>query len=120
MNPDEAYKSKIGERLTRTLADGVGKGEINEEEASEISTYILENIDKAENNLQLLSLLEELAKKWPVFEHILTLEQAEITDKKEDAAVQHAENLIKENKLDEALSVVGNMTNKNDQVKGED
>ncbi len=119
MNSDEAYKNKIGARLTKTLADALLKGEIIENEASEISTYILDNIDKAQDSSQLLSFLEELSNKWSIFNQILTLEQAVITEKKEDIAVQQAEILVKENKLDEALDVMENVTHPDNQQKGE-
>ena len=120
MNPiDEAYKNKIGSRLTKTLADSLSAGKITEDEASEISSYVLNNIDKSQDNSQLLAFVEELAVKWPIFSSILTLENAEVSEKKEDIAVEQAESLIKENKLDEALNVVENATSQDNQHLGE-
>lgn len=104
----EAYKNKIGERLTRTLADALGQGVLSEEQAVEIAEYVLQNIDAPQNSAQLLDLLTELAHKWAIFGHILTLELGEITGKQDQVAVEKAEELIKQNRIDDALNVVEN------------
>jgi nicotinamide mononucleotide adenylyltransferase len=112
MGPDDAYKNKIGERLTQRLADAVEKEEITISEASSIARYILENIEKTQNNAELVSFIEKLAQNWPIFSSILTMEQndvmeekaqeAEAVEQKEEAAVEEISQLLKENKIDEA------------------
>lgn len=120
MHPiDKAYKDKIGERLTRELANGLTDGTVTEEEAAEIATYILENLNKTKDSSEILNFLEEFVKKWPIFEPILNLEQANTIDKKEDVAIQQAESLIKENRIDEALNVVESATRQDQQKIGE-
>lgn len=118
MNPDETYKNNIGERLTKTLAEALSQGVVSEEEASSIANYILENIDKAQNSTQILDFLTELTQKWPIFDPTLTMELGEAMDKKEEGAVEKAENLIKENKIDEALKVAESATDETQQKLG--
>lgn len=113
MNPDEAYKNKIGERLTRILLDALEKQEISEDEASDISSYILDNINKAKDNVQLFDFLTTLAKTWPIFSKALATEQEEILNNKKEEAIGQASGLIKENKIDEAIKVVENATDQN-------
>lgn len=113
MNPDEAYKNKIGERVVRRIAQALKDKEISLEEASTMASYLLGNIDKAKDNLQLLNFLEEMAKKWPIFSNILTAEQGEIADKKEKIAIEQASSLIQENKIDEAIKVAESATDQN-------
>lgn len=86
------------------------EGKITEEQASEIANFVLDNIDKTENSGQVMDFLENLIVKWPIFDHILTAELSQITDRKEDVAIEKAEDLIKENKIDEALNVVKTAT----------
>lgn len=113
MNPDEAYKNKIGERLTRILLDALEKQEVTEEEASEISSYILDNINNAKDNAALFDFLTTIAKMWPIFSKALATEQEEMLNSKKEEAIGQASSLIKENKIDEAIKVVGNATDQN-------
>ena len=85
MNPNDAYKNKIGERLTRILLDALEKQEITEDEASEISTYILDNINKAKDNTALFDFLTNISTMWPIFSKVLAAEQEEkLNVKKEE------------------------------------
>ena len=113
MNPDEVYKNKIGERLTKVLLDALEKQEITEEEASDISTYILDNINKAKDNATLFDFLTTISKMWPIFSNVLTAEQEEMSSSKKEEAIGQASSLIKENKIDEAIKVVGDATDQN-------
>lgn len=110
MNSDDTYKNKIGERVVRRLGQALKDGEISLEDASVISSYLLDNIDKAKDNLQLFNFLEGLAKRWPIFSNILTAETGEIIDKKEKEAVEKASGLIQQNKIDEAIKVAEDAT----------
>lgn len=112
MNPDEAYKNKIGERVVRRIAQALKDKEISLEEASTMASYLLDNIDRAKDNLQLFNFLEGIAKKWPIFSNILTAEQGEIMDKKEKEAVEQASGLIRQNKIDEAIKVAEDATDR--------
>lgn len=107
---DEAYKDKIGERLTLRLADALEKHEVTVDQASEISTYILDNIDKAQSNLELVNFLTELSSKWSIFGNTAVIEQGEVKEQKEEAAIGQASQLIKEDKIDEAIAAVENAT----------
>lgn len=117
MDSTEAYRDKIGERLTRKLAQALQEQEITQEEFSAAASYILDNIDMAKDNIQLVEFLTNLAQKWPIFSDVLTIERGEIKEEKEDEVVEKTEALIKENKLDEALAVAENATE--DTSKGE-
>ncbi|GEM_PF-2258824 len=110
MDFDEAHKNVVGERLARRLARGLEDGQISLEETPAISTYILDRIDTITNQEQLTAFLTELSQKWPVFSEILTLEQGGVKEIKEDERVEQMENLLKENKIDEALEVAESAT----------
>ena len=118
MNPDEAYKNKIIQRLTLRIADGLEKGELTSEQYEEISSYILQNIDKTKNNSELLAFLEVLSQKWPIFSNMLTSEQTEATPDQSQGKVEQIDSLIKENKIDEALRVATDANNATDTNTG--
>ena len=118
MNPDEAYKNKIIQRLTLRIADGLEKGELTSEQYEEISSYILQNIDKTKNNSELLAFLEVLSQKWPIFSNMLTSEQTESTPDQSQGKVEQIDSLIKENKIDEALKVATDANNATDTNTG--
>jgi hypothetical protein len=113
MDPFQAYKDKIEMRIAGILSDSLAKKIINIDESDEMATYILENIDLAKTNGELLTFVENLSAKWPIFSTILTApDQAETPlptanqiQEKTDQIVNATEDLIRENKLDEALQV---------------
>lgn len=109
----EAYKNKIGARITKIMGESLLQGTITEEQAGEISDYLLENIDLAKTNSELLTFIENLSAKWSIFSSILTSpDQVQApspiinsVQETTDQIVHAAEDLIKENKIDEALEV---------------
>lgn len=106
----EAYKNKIGARITRIMGESLLNKTITEDQAREMSNYIMENIDLAKSNIELMDFVAKLSEKWPLFKSILEFpEESQSTainnQQKTDEIVQKAEELIKENKLDEALEV---------------
>lgn len=110
MDFDEKHKDIVGERLTRKLARAIENGDMNQEQASEASAYILDTIDTLEDHAQLISFLTTISQKWPVFSSVLDLEQGEVSQAKEEQKVEEVENLLKENKIDEALHVAESAT----------
>ena len=111
----EAYKNKIGERLTRKLAQAVKGGQIAPEELPNISSYILTNIDKAKTNSELLTFLEDIVNKWPIFSETLTVEQINKAEDNKSEKIEQISGLIDANKIDEALRVA---TDANSQMTG--
>jgi hypothetical protein len=106
----EAYKNKIEERLAQRLIKALHNKEVTKAELATISTYILENIDEAQTNSDLLKFLEDVAKKWPFLSTLANAEQAGETELKNKETILEAGRLIGENKIEEALSVVKNAT----------
>ena len=111
-NGYEEYKNKIGTRIAGIIGDSLSQLAITQEQAEEIGAYVLENIDKAKTNSELLEFVTNLSVKWPIFNSILTSnDQAppvtpiQSQQNTTSEMVQKAEDLIKENKIDEALQV---------------
>jgi len=108
MDPDqsfEAYKDRIGMRLARKVLTAFEEKRISEELLSEISQYVLDNIDKAKTNSDLLDFLEHLADKWAIFQDVLVVEEAQIQEKENKENVEKIEELIDQNKIDEAMKI---------------
>ncbi len=113
-----AYKDKIGTRIAGILGESLSQGTITEDQSDEIANYILENIDLATTNSELFTFIENLSAKWPIFSSILTssdqaqtpLSTANSVQEKTDQIIHTTEDLIKENKIDEALQVAKTAT----------
>lgn len=106
MDEYNAYKNRIGISVSKRLEEGIKNGAITEEEASKIATFILENIDKTKNTLEIVNFLEVLSQRWPVFQQVLTIEQGEIVAHNDERAAEQATELLKRNNIDAALKVV--------------
>ena len=113
MDPFEAYKDKIGTRIASIIGESLLQLRITEEEAEQMGKYVLDNIDLAKTNSELLDFVTNLSTKWPIFNSILTspdpapvnASPSAQTQGKTEEAVHTAEELIKENKIEEALRV---------------
>jgi hypothetical protein len=101
MNPIDAYRDKIGMTLLNRLAQALRAGEIDRIELAEISTDILENLDKALTNVEILGYLEKLASEWPFLADLVTEE------KKQEAT------LADQIKINEIGSLLNNESNTN-------
>lgn len=101
---DEDSKNRIGTQLTSRLAQALKDKEITLEEQPAISATLL-TIDTLQTTDDLLKFLEDISKKWSIFSNHAIMEKARFSEKQEDVTVKRIENLIKENKLDQALSV---------------
>ena len=103
-----AYREKVGASLTHRLNDAYSQGALSEEETPIVAQFILDHIDKTSNHAELIALIEELSNKWPLFGPVLVAERsqqdAENISKNEEQAVSEVENLLKENKIEEALA----------------
>lgn len=103
---DAAYRDKIGMLLTDRLISALKNNEISEEEMPNVTSFILGGIDAVQTQEQMLTFLQDLNTKWPIFSSVVTVEKGESIEKRDEEKVEQMEELIKENKLDEALRVV--------------
>jgi hypothetical protein len=108
----EAYKNKIGERLTLRLIRAVKDKEITQAELATISSYILENIEEAQSNSEVLEFLEDVAQKWPFLSALLSAEQVEEAEVINKQRIEQVGTLINQNKIDEALQVATDANNR--------
>jgi hypothetical protein len=114
----QAYKEKIEMRIAGILSESLSKGIITADQSDEMATYILDNIDLTTTSSDLLTFVENLSAKWPIFNSILAASDqseespaaANQVQEKTDQVIQATEDLIKENKLDEALQVAKTAT----------
>lgn len=111
------YRERIGTTLATRLNDAYAQGAVSQEESPVVAQFILDKIDTLNNHEELMAFLEELANKWPVFGPVLVLERSMDSEEKNSETVNQAEQLIKENKIEEALALVEN-TDENTQEGG--
>jgi arsenate reductase-like glutaredoxin family protein len=107
---DAKYKDKVAKKLATRLAEALKKEEINLEESRKIAVYILNNLKKTTDQNQLTEFLNQLGKDWPAFANISLIEKGEVIKQKEELATQKASELIKENRIDEAIQAVKTAT----------
>jgi hypothetical protein len=110
MDPVNAYREKIGERLTRRLVQALKDKEIAQDDFAEISTFILDNIDNAKSNEELVQFLEDVARQWPFLSDMVVDEKKEAETQNVQEKVQQIDTLITQNKIDDALQVAKDAT----------
>jgi len=114
MDFDEIYKNRVGKHLTIRLALALKSGEITEQELPIIARFILDHIDNILNHEQLIQFLTNLSQKWPIFNHILTIEKGEEILNKEGYAINQIQQLLKQKRYNEAITIAKNIMEKGD------
>lgn len=112
----EEERNILGAKLTRELGKAMEEKIVSEEEASEIASLILSKIDTLSYEEDLLNFLQEISNKWSFFSNVLVLEKGEIKEEKEDQVASKVENLIKNNKLEDALKMAEEATTEEKEV----
>lgn len=104
----EDDKNRIGKRLTLLIADLWENQTFTQAEAADASQFILDNIHTIKNKDQLLVFLQNLSQKYPSFSPVLEEEKLHYHEDNSQKKVEEIENLMRENKVDEALQVSQN------------
>ena len=110
MDSFSLYRDRIGQTLTTRLADAMEQEVITLEESSIIAQAILDGVNGAKNHEELMNFIEDLAHKWTLFGPVLVSENTQQLEEQEKAAVDEVSNLLKENKIDEAIAAAEQAT----------
>ena len=103
MNLSEEHKKEVERRIMETIISSLEKSELTESQYQEISAFILEKIDSVKTHHDLMVFLRDLTAKWSVFSFVLTLENGEVKNIKENTAAEKAEELVKNGNIEEAI-----------------
>lgn len=109
---DQVYKDKIGKQIVLKISQGLKEGQLTTDDASEASTFLLDNIDKITTQSELFEFLTRLSKQWPVFSQILVIELGQAAKAEEQQKTTEVEKLISENKIDEAIQTANQAISK--------
>jgi|SRR3989344_7639653 len=99
------YKNKVGKELTIQLAVSLRDGKISNAEMSEIAAFVLEKINNVNTTEELSAFLDELGKKWPLFENLTLMEKKGIMENEDQKKVEELSTLIKNNQLDKGEDI---------------
>jgi hypothetical protein len=70
MKIDAKEKTKLEQRLVLSIIDGHRKGDFGYLQMKKSAVYILNHIDNAENQQELIHFLHNLSARWSLFEPI--------------------------------------------------
>jgi acyl-CoA reductase-like NAD-dependent aldehyde dehydrogenase len=115
MDPLAEEKKKLEEAVVETMITALEKEKITEEELPTISNFVLDKVDSAQNIHDLEVFLEELVKKWEIFQPLLVLEKAEKQEKFEEEITQGVLALMEHGKLDHAIKLAQSATKPKDE-----
>lgn len=116
---DQDHINRIGTQLTIRLGHALKRGEISEIDSPKTAQYILDRLSKVTTQEELIVFLQELSAKWSIFSDYLTLERSKTIKKEEEVTARHISNLIKQNKLDEALQIAKETHTNNTQMEAQ-
>lgn len=103
MQLSDEKRNKIGKILTLRIAQALDDGDLDPDEQPFLARAILENIDVIQTHEHLLIFLEELNRDWSFFSNIYESEKVHSVHTDTTDQVKKAEELIKSNKVDEAI-----------------
>lgn len=88
-------KNKIYKDLLDALLKGLESGKNTEKDAQESSGFILDNLEKITNQEELISFLETISNKWPVYHDVLLRIKEEHQENQDQQKIEDAREQIK-------------------------
>lgn len=104
MDVTEDQKNEVGMQLTRRIGQLLEEKNITLDEAKQIAEFILARIDGAESQEDMLALVDDLHHDWPYFESIQKIASVPSIAAADLEKAEKVADLIKENKVDEAIA----------------
>lgn len=111
MELTKEQKYEIEAQIVETVLQALDKNLLIADQLQEIADYSLEGMKKVTNEHELLNFLSGLSLKWKVFEGIAVLQKGKMVKKEEKEVADGVLMLIKEGKIDDALSLAKSATN---------
>lgn len=110
MQLSQERRDGVEKAIADLVLKGFKEGLIQDEDLSPIGKFVLEKIDTLQTEEQMVAFLTELAKKWPLFSNILTIEKGKVTQNSENQVAQNVLDLAKEGKIDQAVDLAKTAT----------
>ncbi len=96
----------VRKKILLKMADALDAKQLQESQLSEIAGFVLRGTESLTTEEQLLSFLQQLSEKWPVFADLYTVESGQKIEEHHQAVVENALQLTKDGQIDQALQMV--------------
>lgn len=106
MLTNNAERISLEEKIVNIIIDEIGKGNLSDDQASEISTFAQKELDEANNSQELLEIIEKMCLKWPFFERLKTTLQLQTNEDVDKEVHDGAVALTEHGKIDEAIKLM--------------
>lgn len=109
-------KKKLEEKIVEIMITALEQDKISENDMSEISRYVLDNIDPAKTEQEVQAFLHKLSERWEIFKSLVILEEAELQEKIEAEVAEGVLVLLEHGKIDNAIKLAQSVTHKQNQM----
>lgn len=96
----EEFREKIYKELAEVMLHGLESGQVSVEDSKKLSIFVLDRMDNLKTYGELVSFLQELVNKWPVFKTVSLQLQDDLQDES-----------FKEEKIEEIREDISNINN---------
>src|SRR3989344_6534746 len=86
LDVSDEHKKEIEAKIVEDIVFGLESNKISETDLPRIADFVLGKIDNIQNHEELVSFLNELSEKWPVFDNLEEVERGEVKDSEEGQA----------------------------------
>ncbi|MCL4354889.1 hypothetical protein M1349_05510 [Patescibacteria group bacterium] len=104
-------KKEIENKILDLILEGLKKDLFSPQDAAKISSFVLVKISLVLDQATLVNFLYDLSENWPEFTSLYEIEDGKIERKLEQNVVTEALALVKEGKIDEALTLTKTVEN---------
>ncbi len=101
----QEQSNAIYKNILSALQGGLETGEIEAYEASEIAAYILDEVEKIDDESKTNDFYTKLSEQWPFLEVLIKQNREDQLETMENEAAEGALSLLKHGKVEDALSV---------------
>lgn len=105
MDFTEDKKKEIEQAIVDTCISALENKSMTEEQMGDVSFFVLERIDLIKNQDELITFLEKLSERWPMFTGILDIARGKAGAIEDKKTVIDVQNLVKQGNLDQAIKM---------------
>ncbi len=106
----KSHVEDVEKKLLKELVRAIDEEKVTDEETTRMAQTVLDRVDKAKDQNELLLALADLSIKWPFFANVEDIEKGVAQDAVEDKTEQDVLNLAKSGQVEEAITLAKTAT----------
>jgi len=104
------YKTQIQRQIIQAMIQGIESNTFDYRQVYLVANFALEELEKVTTHPELVTFLEKLTQKWPIFAKVGNVEMGKVIEEKKDDLTAEVVQMMKEGDIEGALEAAKGYT----------